>query len=519
MEIYKELEEIKKKILRKKEEKNELKTLKEIVEDLEKKQKNLTSLIENLPIKVSNLEEEIIKLKNIDISRLERKYEKFEELYEKLNEHYDKVKDIILQIRDIKDINNTKKVLFQSLNEVDKLKDDLANKIKDIEKMEEEIKLINKKLTNINNLDLENRLNNLENIVNTQIKKTEEVIEKFKTLEELESCFKKLEIGNLEKNIEKLIKIETFTKNLEKEFEEIKHEFRALKESLIDQKELKNLAMLIEDIKNKHKETKEIIENINRMTYPEFKNMINKTILAEKEIEKIKEQLIKLENNLDETKKYVNEFTNKKDLSKYENFYEELRSKLDNTKKEIDENVRKIKEIQEEISTINLKLKDMSDDTIKTEINNIKIIQKRSLELIEKILNDLDEYLEEVEKNKKELENIKVVVSQIENKSLHYTIDINEKSKIEKYEPQHDIEVIEKTNINEEIKIIKTELENLRNSISILSDEIHLVKMDWSKLEMYIISIIKVLHEIEIKIKEHLDRIKIERGEYINIFE
>ena len=386
----------------------------------------------------------------------------------------------------------------------------------------------NKELKSINpNLpkNLESLIDITENLDNSQLKKENEEFKKLMLSKDneinklnKENNSKQNEINRLKKEKENLksnlinIEVEdnykkenealkTKINDLELKIYNIKEEKEKLEKSknLGNNNEIEDLTILKEQNKEIRKNYEELIINKNELEEENKKIKIKLNNKKKKKKNKEKDNNYENEeNNEKEENKNENKIENKNDEINYERESEEFKKLIykyeagkiisDNTKKTIDliknESLTQIEELKEKIHQLNSintsKIKKLEIDILNAN-NQIKQKEKYISDC-EKIILKQEDKIEELNKRitnlNKEIFNKELTMKKNENYSLQLLMIINEqKLKIKTIKNKN----IEKN--NDEIIILKSQIQNLKNDIEIKENIIQIMKRGHKKLQ------------------------------------
>lgn len=390
---------------------------------------------------LANKKEKIEKLKQeLALYKYDKEFDKkLKEIYDNINK---KQKLLIEQETLLNQLNKQKEIFNEEINEISKLsicpkckremdakhKENLINQIK------EKILEIDKNILSINNEIIE---------VNNEIKK---LIEEEKILKEEENKMFKAklieeEIKREKKNIDDILKnkkfIEEKIQELSDNIKKIESEIGALDyiESEIDKTkfELNNLILEKEKIKNKISSYKQLSLDL-EIKEREIEKLRNVLSISIKEKEKANIELETIINEILSLEKVINEKNQKYDNIKKE--FSDLLEKKDKLNKEIFKNEALISKLNSEKIVFQNKINSLSIDIAKIDAE-ISIFDEELKEIGGELINL------SIQKLEKKLEKVKDMIVKIGNVNL-IAIDAYENTKKEVEEILEKIKKIEK---------------------------------------------------------------------------
>lgn len=372
-----------------------------------------------------SFQKHIEKLKSIpDLQKKIIVYDKFLDKGNKILDDIENYKTLIVKKKDLgRDTLENKIIIKNLISTLNNYIDTLGKEITTINTRIKELEYKNKSLESYNiNLDiskLNQKINDLESKI---IEKTDEIKEKQQNINYLKSSVKYAEIIKCEKEI---AKNEAIIQKIseEKANQEYVVYLRTYKEIL--ENSIKDFGENIKEVKHSNAELKDDYDKL-KNDIDDYKNKrdsikenINQNIGG---INHIKDILIDLESKIGENLIYIYEINKKKIEEKniYEQIIESIKNNNEEERKSIDKEktiVKEINNIEKEIFKINenkQKLDNQKDDYLK-ELN----IMKSSINYdIESMHNIYDENIRITLENKEKSQSVKITELEIKLKEL-----------------------------------------------------------------------------------------------------
>ncbi len=509
-EVQKQIENILKEKLQQENIKNKIESLEQQIKNFEKEIEKNNQLLEEINIKekkLVDLEEKVERLKEIE--SIIKDIEKAENLKERillLEEKVSQIKEKERIKKDYEDIytefikkENRYKEILDALNELSRLYgqiESIKNQIEDLKRIRHE--------TLQRGLEIAKKLQKLKKIYKTLEKNPVIINELLRNNKEAIDIFQKQK----EDLLKRLTELETEGKQLKEEISQLEQlegvcpTCKRPVEEHTKEELLKDLKDLLEKKRKEYKQLKEDLSkleeriSVEKSVTPlleEYKNIYDKHLEADKEINRLKAKLfvldkeIKNKSSLEEEKKEIESFI--KENKEYYQLYIEAERFLKSVDKEKIFNT--LDDLKKQLEDIEKRVKDIDKDKIFKEYESLKQIEKQYFS-IKEFVRQKDRILKDIERYRGKTENLKKSIEDLSSKILNRDYDnelLNLKSSLQNIQKRIS-ELTEKLlaitellgNIEKEKALIEKEIEKVKN-IKVEIDRINEKIKKYQKIE------------------------------------